>query len=395
MSNQAFVFIKPHAVTEQVKAMVAQGLAEKGVTVLSEGSISSEDIDSKKLIDQHYYAIASKATILKPHQLNVPTDKFREQFDEEWDAALDEKKVYNAMDGCLKLGISADEMDAQWAICKKEKKLVKFGGGFYCGLIEMEGKAPIYVFNGFFMSMRSKFTAPGLSIYYYLVEFDSSALAWEDFRGKVLGPTDPAEAPADSLRGIVMANWQELGLTNAPNVGDNGVHASASPFEGLAERLNWVGANMEEDVFGKALLDAGISKQWITDGCVDPQVVLDAEGTKGSLFDAVEDMDAGACLAKLVELFAFAPAVVVEEAAKPEAEVVEPEPEMDLDAMRAAARENMAKVAASMTDEQLAVTGAKKQVAASGVRPDSDEEDNGEADFTLGGDDDGCLLGDY
>ena len=32
-------------------------------------------IDEKKLIDQHYYAIASKATILKPEQLNVPADK--------------------------------------------------------------------------------------------------------------------------------------------------------------------------------------------------------------------------------------------------------------------------------------------------------------------------------
>jgi hypothetical protein len=39
----------------------------------------------------------------------------------------------------------------------KEKNLVKFGGGFYCGLID-----GLYVFNGFFMSMRSKFTAPGL-----------------------------------------------------------------------------------------------------------------------------------------------------------------------------------------------------------------------------------------
>ena len=37
--------------------------------------------------------------------------------------------------------------------------MIKFGGGFYCGLIEVEGKEPIYVFNGFFMSMRSKFTA--------------------------------------------------------------------------------------------------------------------------------------------------------------------------------------------------------------------------------------------
>ena len=38
---------------------------------------------------------------------------------------------------------------------KKAKKLVKFGGGFYCGLIESKGKPSLYVFNGFFMSMRS------------------------------------------------------------------------------------------------------------------------------------------------------------------------------------------------------------------------------------------------
>lgn len=41
---------------------------------------------------------------------------------------------------------------------------VKFGGGFYAGKIEVEGKAPIYVFNGFFMEMRSKFVTPGESV---------------------------------------------------------------------------------------------------------------------------------------------------------------------------------------------------------------------------------------
>ena len=48
--------------------------------ILAEGSLTSEEIDSKKLIDQHYYAIASKATILKPAELNVPEDKFKAQF---------------------------------------------------------------------------------------------------------------------------------------------------------------------------------------------------------------------------------------------------------------------------------------------------------------------------
>jgi nucleoside diphosphate kinase len=303
MLNQAFVFIKPHAVTDKVKALVKEGLEARGIKITSEGSLSSETIDEKKLIDQHYYAIASKATILKPNELNVPVDKFQEQFGLSWEDALAGGRVFNAMDGCADLGLTADEMDTQWGICKKAKKLIKFGGGFYCGLIEIEGKEPAYVFNGFFMSMRSKFTAPGLSIYYYTVEWDPATLSWEDFRGKALGPTDPAEAPEDSLRGLVMKQWEELGLAAEPNVGDNGVHASASPFEGLAERCNWVSVPLAEDAYGKALLDAGIPEEWIVAGCVDPQVEgAKEDGSKGSLFDAVEDMDAEKCAARLVEL---------------------------------------------------------------------------------------------
>ena len=95
---------------------------------MEEGSLKSEDIDKKKLIDQHYYAIASKATILKPIELNVPADKFEAQFGLTWPAALKQGNVYNAMDGCEVLGITADEMDAEWGKCKKAKKLIKFGG---------------------------------------------------------------------------------------------------------------------------------------------------------------------------------------------------------------------------------------------------------------------------
>lgn len=56
------------------------------------------------------------------------------------------------------------------------------------------------------------------------------------------GPAaDPTQAVAGSLRRQILDNWKELGLQSEPNVGDNGVHASASPFEALAERMNWVG----------------------------------------------------------------------------------------------------------------------------------------------------------
>jgi hypothetical protein len=35
------------------------------------------------------------------------------------------------------------------------------------------------------------------------------------------------------------------------------MHASASPFEALAERLNWCDATIETDAYGKGLLAAG------------------------------------------------------------------------------------------------------------------------------------------
>lgn len=202
------------------------------------------------------------------------------------------------MDACEYLGLDADGLDKVWGAAKKAGKMVKFGGGFYCGLIAQPGKEPIYVFNGFFMSMRYKFVEPGTSIYYYVVEWESDKLAWEDFRGKVLGPTDPADAPAESLRGQILSKWKDLGLAYSPNGGDNGVHASASPFEALAERMNWLGVKAEEDDYGKALLKSGVSKKTIAAWTVDPQVTFGPMPIKQSLFDSLEDTDSDMCLAR-------------------------------------------------------------------------------------------------
>merc|ERR1719181_2590738 len=132
-------------------------------------------------------------------------------------------------------------------------------------------------------------------------QWDPASLSWEDFRGKLLGPTDPAEAPADSLRGQVLAKWKDLGLKSEPNVGDNGVHASASPFEAFAERNNWMGIPIFKDRFGRLMLSEDVPMDTIKAWSVDPQVTI-AEGKKGSIFDALEDMDVSDCLAKVVAL---------------------------------------------------------------------------------------------
>jgi len=196
-----------------------------------------------------------------------------------------------------------------WAGAKKSGDLVKFGGGFYCAKLEKEGKGVYYVFNGFFMTMRSTYVKEGASIYYYVVEWNVKDLAWADFRGKVLGPTDPADAPKDSLRGGALADWKELGLAAEPNVGENCVHASASPFEALAERMNWLGYRADKDNFGKALLDADIKLKTIKDWCLDPVV---GSGDKmapvmKSIWDRIEDLDAQECIDKCAELAAWVP----------------------------------------------------------------------------------------
>ena len=142
----------------------------------------------------------------------------------------------------------------------------------------------------------SLYIKPGTSIHYYVVDWDPKDLSWADFRGRVLGPTDPSKAPEGSVRGLIMNDWQKLGLDFKPNTGSNGVHASASPFEGLAEKMNWLKVKPSNDPFGAALNQAGVDNTTISTWSVDPQV-------KGaSLFDQLEDMDAKDCIAKAVEL---------------------------------------------------------------------------------------------
>ena len=243
------------------------------------------------------FFIASKATILPAKDIPVPADKFQESFGEAWATVLAENRACNAMEACQVFGCDSQQLDAAW---QQSPKVVKFGGGFYCGLVALNGKER-YVFNAFFMTMRSKFVAPGCSIHYYVVEWDSSKLSWSDFRNVVLGPTDPAEGPVGSLRRTILDEYKTLGLASKPDKGDNGVHASASPFEGLAEQNNWLGKSIEELSFGKALIKGGLSVATIKEWSVDPRV-KQLDGSQGSVFDALEDMDVDECLAKLVQL---------------------------------------------------------------------------------------------
>jgi len=85
------------------------------------------------------------------------------------------------------------------------------------------------------------------------------------------------------------------------------VHASASPFEAMAERMNWLETPCNKDLFCRALVAAGIKEATIRAWSVDPQVKIDGSGKKGSFFDSLEDMDSSACLEKTKNLAGLNP----------------------------------------------------------------------------------------
>jgi len=302
MQNSAFVFIKPQSYTVQAIKAVREKLLAAGCEIVEEAAIAGDVIDEKRLIDQHYYAIASKAVLLDADQLPVPADKFREGFGEDWSAVVAEGRAVNAMKACERFGCTAAQLNEAFRAHEKKDKssVVKLGGGFYCAKFAVGEHEPLYIFNAFYMSMRGQFVGPENQIYYFSVQWDPAHMSWSHFRNQLLGPTDPADAPATSIRGHFYSNYQSLGLTQVPDKSNNAVHASASPLEGLAEKSNWLGKKVEDEQFGRALLANGVSPETIKDWSVDPRLVVKKDGNKQSLWDAVEDSDADACLASLL-----------------------------------------------------------------------------------------------
>jgi hypothetical protein len=156
-TNSAFVFLKPHACKGspgKVEAVLEETLAKNGIRITGKGQMLAAEIDKNMYIDNHYGAIASKAVKLQPSALNVP-DKgkadFATAFGETWDSALKAGKIYNAKDAAVKLGLDSEGLNSKWSSIPKGK-LIKFGGGFYCGKV-----GDIYVMNGFYMSKFAVF----------------------------------------------------------------------------------------------------------------------------------------------------------------------------------------------------------------------------------------------
>eukprot|EP00299_Pterocystis_sp_00344_P009644 c4117_g1_i1.p1 GENE.c4117_g1_i1~~c4117_g1_i1.p1 ORF type:complete len:329 (+),score=72.37 c4117_g1_i1:33-1019(+) len=299
-NNQALVFVKPHAVNQKVIDYVRTRLSEKA-KILLEKEITSKEIASKGLIDAHYASIAECALHTSPSKLDVKPDRqqaFADKFSISWSDAISQKLVFNSAEAMKQINTTGPAFSQIISQAQNSGAQVKLGPGLY--VVQLKDHNNIFVINGFYEAMRGKFVADGAKIHCFVIEFDPSAMSWAEFRGGLIGTTDPTQAKDGSLRREFLVRYQEFDLPNQPSTSDNCVHASAGPLEGLRERTIWTGVKVAKDPFGAALLKAGIASKQLSAWLNNP---VETIGDKtDSIFNLTEDVDSPAVLEMLREI---------------------------------------------------------------------------------------------
>lgn len=290
--NLALGFIKPHASKSAATwASVRTALERHGVRVSADAWVSAEAIRDQGLIDRHYAVIARIGGCPDPQRLELDDQAraaFQTAFGVAWDAACRQGSVVSGMDALRRLKVTATDLMTAWSKIKASK----IGPGFYAAMIE-----GVYVLNGFYPSIREIYTEDGAGIRCFLMAFDGATLPWKAFRANVIGATDPAKAAAGSVRGELLKRQDEFGLHL--NARDNVIHASASPFEALMERLIWVpGFDPAADPLVKAVSGAGITVAMLSD-LARRNPILSRDGKTASAIDHLEDLDTPAAAAIL------------------------------------------------------------------------------------------------
>jgi len=289
--NTAIVFVKPHAATDACEAFVREHLTGAGVRIVSSGVKRAKEIDEHKLIDQHYGSLARLAMDTQPSEIILSSkskDAFATTYGIDWESAL--PSMMSNPEALDKLGVDGASLETMW----RTGVTCKLAPGTYVSRLEGPSDT-IFTVNGFYPAMRQAFVAEGAEVRYLVCEFDEAKLSWQSFRRDVIGATNPADAAPGSARAEMLKKWSDLGLTAAPTMSENCVHASAGPLEGLKERCVWSGASLETDELAQALVAGGIElsllEEWLAD---NPVVTLGGKTDK--IFDLTEELGTDAAL---------------------------------------------------------------------------------------------------
>lgn len=282
LMNRAMIIVKPRALNPETTRFVQSYLTTHRIAVLHKEVVSKETVAKKDLFAQQYFQILGGAEA-DPASLEIPRAKqelFQQRHGISWADAVAKGDVVSAAGALQKLGLTSAELFQQEAVAEKPLRLTS--------TIMVVRLGSVFVVNGFALHWRDTFFEGADSLMWLMVEFDPATLSWEKFRSDILGTTDPAEAPKESIRGQLYEHWQALGMKERPTKLYNGVHASAGPLEALHERITWTSIKLEDDPFGRLLLSSGIPKATVNAWIENPSLEnwhVGHEVRSGPIFD--------------------------------------------------------------------------------------------------------------
>jgi len=315
--DSSFIFVKPEfnciEIRDLTRSTILDNITYGNGRIAEEFVILAEDIEKGKLIDTHYKTIAQNAMQISVKDMRIPQLEFKKSFKEDIDAVIKDGRIFNAEQALTECDCTSEQLDEAWrkadhSISSTGGKVIKFRHGLYCAKVQLK-KKKVYVINGFYMALRRKFTHQHESIYAFVIHWESSALAWNEFQTKVIGSINPADAECGSIRKTVYENYEEYGLTCKPDVHNNVVHSSASPLQGLLERCNWLSRDIGDDEYGQALLKKGVPESIILSWAENRKVQTSSPQSDEEvmqlreIFDIVKGMNAPECTQCLVQLY--------------------------------------------------------------------------------------------
>lgn len=142
--------------------------------------------------------------------------------------------------------------------------------------------------NGFHPYQIEYFTSPTKSIVVTVVR---SSRTWKQLRTDLIGTTDPTTAVSGAIRRSLLEAKSRLGIPEVSK-GQNGVHLSAGPVEGLFEIARFFGHSA--DVWRNANMFAELRKSGVSDSIIrslEGNPIATSNGATKSIFDLTEEMD--------------------------------------------------------------------------------------------------------
>lgn len=255
-TNEAFVFIKPHAFgNKEIFEMILRKFNQNGIKIIDGGIINGDYVKKHNIGYYHYIDNSEMAYIKNPAKINLTEDalnKFEASFNQEWQTAINNKLVYSSEEFIKETGISPTDLNSLWLKlgCEKLQNGVR---------VAYSPEHNKYIINGFVQNLLQDLINPSARMKYFIVRFDKNILSWKDFRSQIIGETNPVDAAIsapNSIRGMLYNLGYDVDYKN------NGIHASASPFEALYEQLLWIkGFKMSDSLLGKELIDKGLNRK--------------------------------------------------------------------------------------------------------------------------------------